>query len=714
MATLTDTIGRVLSGRYRIEAAIGTGASAHVYLATDISLKRRVAIKMLHPVLAADRAFLRRFRAEAQAAASLTHPNLVAVHDWGEDADGPYLVLEYLGGGSLRDLLDDSLPLGPAHVASIGAQAAHGLAYAHARGFVHRDVKPANLLFDDDRRRLCVADFGLARALAEAAWTEPVGATLGTARYAAPEQAQGRRVDGRADVYALALVLFEALTGSVPFSADTTIGTLMARVGAELPAHDSLFPLEEVLRAAAAPEPDDRLSAAELARWLSETARELPAPGTLPEGRNKTWRPYDDITDMGSSSTGSGNGDNGSGNAESRTESSPDAGADAMALASAVGIADRNASESGAGASAAGPDTGGPTASGPASAAPPIPPLPPLRNTPGTARETSDLTEIGAPPSSQGGYGATAKEVVDKSMHRRRWPWVLVLVVILLGGAAAGGLIAAKHYAVFTPSHKLPSLENMTVATATSTLAPDHFTVRVTGRSYKPLVPVGWIVSQSPKPGVSLKQGSVISVVTSAGPPPEKVPDVSSITAGGCPAVRVVMATVHLATTCTTSTSIDVKAGGVISYTPTTTAIWGSKVHVVISSGLPKVAVPDLAGMSKSAVTSALAKVHLAAAFATPQYSDSVPVGEPISWTGAGSKLLYGSTVTVEMSLGHAPITVPNVANGDYDAAQAESALEARGFTIGGVYGPSGPVVSTFPKAGETVAYNTPVDIYTA
>ena len=110
MATLTDTIGRVLSGRYRIEAAIGTGASAHVYVATDISLKRRVAIKMLHPVLAADRAFLKRFRAEAQAAASLTHPNLVAVHDWGEDVDGPYLVLEYLGGGSLRDLLDDPVP----------------------------------------------------------------------------------------------------------------------------------------------------------------------------------------------------------------------------------------------------------------------------------------------------------------------------------------------------------------------------------------------------------------------------------------------------------------------------------------------------------------------------------------------------------------------------------------------------------------------------
>lgn len=675
MATLTDTIGRVLSGRYRIEAAIGTGASAHVYLATDISLKRRVAIKMLHPVLAADRAFLRRFRAEAQAAASLTHPNLVAVHDWGEDADGPYLVLEYLGGGSLRDLLDDSRPLGPAHVASIGAQAAQGLAYAHARGFVHRDVKPANLLFDDDRRRLCVADFGLARALAEAAWTEPVGATLGTARYAAPEQAQGRRVDGRADVYALALVLFEALTGAVPFSADTTIGTLMARVGAELPAHDFLFPLEEVLRAAAAPEPDDRLSAAELARWLSEAARELPAPGSLPEGRAKVWRPYDDMTNVGA-------------------ESSPDAGEEAMELASAIGVADRVQSPQ---------------------VAPPIPPLPARRTMPATSPATSDLTEIGA-PLGHPGYGATAKQVVEKSLKSRKWPWVLVLVVILLGGAAAGGLIAAKHYSVLsvlTPSHKVPKLENMTPAAASAMLAADHFKVRVTGHSYNVLAPVGRIVSQAPKAGGSLKQGSTISVVTSAGPPPVTVPDVGSITAGGCPAATAVLATSHLTATCAPATSITVKAGGVISYTPTKTAIWGTKVRVVISTGLPRVTVPDLARLSRSEATAALAREHLAVAFAAPQYSDSVPTGEPISWTGEGSTLLYGSTVTVELSLGHAPVTVPNVANGEYDVPQAESALQADGFTIAGVYGPTGgTIVYTDPAEGITEPYGTPVTIY--
>ena len=246
MSTITESIGRVLAGRYRIESALGSGASANVFAAFDTTLQRRVAIKVLHPALAADGGFLRRFRAEAQSAAALANAHVLAVHDWGEDAQGPFLVLEFLGGGSLRDMLDEGTRLSLAQAVSVGAQAAEGLAYAHARGFVHRDVKPANLLFDEEGR-LRVADFGLARALAEASLTEPAGTTVGTARYAAPEQALGNRVDGRADVYSLALVLYEAVTGVVPFTADTTISTLMARVGAELPGHDGLGPLAEVL-----------------------------------------------------------------------------------------------------------------------------------------------------------------------------------------------------------------------------------------------------------------------------------------------------------------------------------------------------------------------------------------------------------------------------------------------------------------------------------
>jgi len=281
MSRMTDQIGRVLSGRYRLIAPIGTGASAQVFLADDVRLRRRVAVKVLHAALADDEAFLRRFRAEAQAAAALNHPNIVAVYDWGDDDGAPYIVTEYLGGGSLRSLLDQGDRLTPSQALLIGLEATRALDYAHRRGFVHRDIKPANLLFGDDGR-LRVADFGLARALAEAAWTEPQGAVLGTARYSSPEQAQGQPVDGKADVYSLGLVLIECVTGSVPFASDTTIATLMARIGKPVDVPEALGPLRKALSRAGLPDAADRPDAGELGVALMATAEELPRPEPLP------------------------------------------------------------------------------------------------------------------------------------------------------------------------------------------------------------------------------------------------------------------------------------------------------------------------------------------------------------------------------------------------------------------------------------------------
>jgi len=281
MPSITDSIGRVLGGRYRLVTALGTGASAHVYLADDVTLHRRVAIKVLHPALAGDSAFLKRFRAEAQAVAALNHPNILQVYDWGEEDGVPYLVLEFLAGGSLRQIYDTGTLLTPEQAVRVGLEAAAGLDYAHRRGLIHRDIKPANLLFDADGR-LRIADFGLARALAEASWTEPDGAILGTARYSAPEQVEGWVLDGKADVYALALVLYEGVTGLAPFLGDTTVATLMGRVGVLLPEHDSLGPLYDVLVWAAAPEPSERYDAAQLAVKLEALAGSLPRPEPLP------------------------------------------------------------------------------------------------------------------------------------------------------------------------------------------------------------------------------------------------------------------------------------------------------------------------------------------------------------------------------------------------------------------------------------------------
>ena len=282
---LSEETGRVLGGRYRLVAPVGVGTSSRVFLAVDTQLRRRVAVKLLHEALAEDEAFLRRFRAEARAASALSHPNILAVFDWGEDrADGivvPYLVTEYLGGGSLRNILDRGAPLTPSQTLVVGLDAARALAHAHQRGLVHRDVKPANLLFDEDAR-LRLADFGLARALAEASWTEPSGIAVGTARYASPEQALGRRLDGRSDVYSLALVLVECVTGAVPFSGDTTAATLALRTQGDLELGPELGGLRSVLERAGRLDPDQRPEAAEFEIGLMAAAEELERPEPLP------------------------------------------------------------------------------------------------------------------------------------------------------------------------------------------------------------------------------------------------------------------------------------------------------------------------------------------------------------------------------------------------------------------------------------------------
>ncbi len=273
------SIGDELGGRYRLINAIGRGGSATVYLAEDSSLQRKVAVKVLHEALAADESFLARFRSEARAAASMSHPHVLAVHDW-SDEEVPFLVMEYLGGGSLRSLLDTGTLLSPSQAISVGLEACRGLHYAHRENLVHRDIKPANLLFGDDAR-LRIADFGLARAIADAGWTEP-GNIVGTARYASPEQAQGNRLTAASDVYSLGLVLIEALTGEVPFSADTNIGMLMARVDRDVEVPDDLPPkLAEVVQAMTRRDPSERPDSAEAGVALLRAAEGLPRPEPL-------------------------------------------------------------------------------------------------------------------------------------------------------------------------------------------------------------------------------------------------------------------------------------------------------------------------------------------------------------------------------------------------------------------------------------------------
>jgi eukaryotic-like serine/threonine-protein kinase len=210
-----DLEGRILDGRYRLGSLLGVGGMARVYLASDRVLERQVAVKVLSPPYAQDPVFVERFRREARSAASLSHPNIVAVFDSGSDAGEHYLVMEYVAGQSLAELLADQGRLAPRRAAELGVEVCAALAAAHAQGLVHRDVKPANVLVGAEGR-VKVADFGIVKAAATVTLTG-TGTVLGTAAYLSPEQAQGGPVDARSDLYSLGCVLYELVTGAPPF-----------------------------------------------------------------------------------------------------------------------------------------------------------------------------------------------------------------------------------------------------------------------------------------------------------------------------------------------------------------------------------------------------------------------------------------------------------------------------------------------------------------
>jgi eukaryotic-like serine/threonine-protein kinase len=205
-----------IAGRYRLLERLGTGAMAQIWLARDLELDRAVAIKILRPD--ADRA---RFRREARAVAGLSHPNVCRLYDFGETDEGPFMVLEYLAGGSLAARIERGTPLPDDETRRIAVDVAAGLAHAHDNGLVHRDLKPANVLFDEEGRAK-IADFGIVRAAGTDELTE-TGAVLGTATYISPEQAGGEPATPASDVYSFGVVLFELLTGRPPFESESAI-----------------------------------------------------------------------------------------------------------------------------------------------------------------------------------------------------------------------------------------------------------------------------------------------------------------------------------------------------------------------------------------------------------------------------------------------------------------------------------------------------------
>jgi eukaryotic-like serine/threonine-protein kinase len=231
--TSSQMIGTVLSGRYRLEAKLGSGGMSTVYLANDATLDRAVAVKVMHREMSEQPDQLERFRQEARAVAKLSHPNVVAVIDAGEDGGHPYIVFEYVEGETLKQRIARLGALDPQEALAYAIEIARGLTVAHARNMVHRDIKPQNVLIDAEGRAK-LTDFGISRQLEQDGMTA-TGRVLGTTDYVAPEQAMGHGVDPRSDIYSLGVVLYEMLIGQVPFHADSQVGVAMKHVNEELP-----------------------------------------------------------------------------------------------------------------------------------------------------------------------------------------------------------------------------------------------------------------------------------------------------------------------------------------------------------------------------------------------------------------------------------------------------------------------------------------------
>ena len=710
-------VGRVLADRYRIAEVVSAGANTIIANAFDIEANQPVTFKIVRPELAGSEEFRSDFRKQAELATALSHPNIAQVLDWGDvDIDGEsalFWVVEYLSGGSLRDLFDRGRLLEPSQALVVGLEACRALDAAHQRGIAHTEVTPAKLVFGEDRR-IRIVDFGMAELIGRSAWDEPATVATHVARYASPEQALRVDVGPKTDVYSLALSLLEAVTGSVPFSADSTVATLVARVGKLMPVSADLGSLAAVLERAGRPEADDRFSAAEFGRGLVAAAETLPRPEPIPIVAanlfdTSTMRRPTDPT----------------GGIERPALPEPDVAVAVAGLALAVAAAAEAAAlpptavvQAAAALDVSTVDQDADSLAGvpapdaaliilPDVAAPPTDAVEVAAGAPSGFDRAALVAEAASPATEQMPIAATAPAteqmpitqfaadpaaatLYDDERPKRRVGAIITLSLFVFAGLAA--VAFAAFFLLRTKSYEVPELSGVDEAVALNEIAGNNWLVFTEPERSDEEPDAGQVIRTFPAAGAVLEEGDEFRIYISAGPLLRVLPELSELSIGDA---QERLAAIQLTSFADAEVFDEMRAvGTVLAWRVVGDAAQvaggevppGTSIALTTSKGPAPRAVPNVVGLTLEDAQVAAAAVQLSVVAGEDIFSDDVPVGIIVSQdTAADSELPRDGSFAVVRSKGPDLIALPALDGLSFTDAQ--NALIDAGFTIGSLLG---------------------------